>query len=111
MREDMLAEERKPWQDTRNRVEEDADDDGRPPPCVGICYYNKLMALEAKEDLTKHNMVYKQANEEEAPNEELEENESDSNIIVIDDDAQSEHFGANSDKPEATDTIYIDDTP
>ena len=41
-------------------VEEDADDDGRPPPCVGICYYNKLMALEAKEDLTRHNMVYKQ---------------------------------------------------
>merc|ERR1719350_413406 len=29
-------------------------------PCVGICYYNKLLALEAKEDLTSHNDVYKQ---------------------------------------------------
>ena len=28
--------------------------------CVGICYYNKLVALEAKEDLTRHNEVYKQ---------------------------------------------------
>ena len=64
-------------------------------PCVGTCN-------DMDEDI---------GNEEEAPNEEMEETESDSNIIVIDDDAQSEHFGANSDKPEATDTIYIDDTP
>ena len=40
----------------------DDDDEVRPPPCVGICYYNKLVALEAKEDLTRHNEVYKQVN-------------------------------------------------
>jgi hypothetical protein len=40
----------------------DGDDEARPPPCVGICYYNKLVALEAKEDLTRHNEVYKQVN-------------------------------------------------
>ena len=40
----------------------DDDDEARPPPCVGICYYNKLVALEAKEDLTRHNGVYKQVN-------------------------------------------------
>lgn len=35
------------------------DEEERPTACVGICYYNKLMALEAKEDLANHNMVYK----------------------------------------------------
>ena len=35
------------------------DEEDRPTACVGICYYNKLMALEAKEDLANHNMVYK----------------------------------------------------
>ena len=36
------------------------DEEERPTACVGICYYNKLMALEAKEDLANHNMVYKE---------------------------------------------------
>ena len=27
--------------------------------CVGLCYYNKLKALEEKEDLTHHNFLYK----------------------------------------------------
>ena len=35
------------------------DEEERPTACVGICYYNKLMALEAKEDLASHNLVYK----------------------------------------------------
>ena len=35
------------------------EDEARPKACVGICYYNKLMALEAKEDLASHNLVYK----------------------------------------------------
>ena len=37
------------------------DREGRPPPCVGICYYKKLQALQAKEDLlASHNYVLKQ---------------------------------------------------
>merc|ERR1719205_425250 len=60
MREDLLTDQRKPWQDIRNMPTPDGDDEVRPPPCVGICYYNKLVALEAKEDLTRHNDVYKQ---------------------------------------------------
>ena len=36
--------------------------------CVGICYYNKLVALEAKEDLTRHNEVYKQVETREKGN-------------------------------------------
>ena len=35
------------------------EEESRPKACVGICYYNKLMALEAKEDLASHNLVYK----------------------------------------------------
>merc|ERR1712130_955637 len=38
--------------------QEEGGDGGK--ACVGICYYNKLVALEAKEDLTRHNEVYKQ---------------------------------------------------
>ena len=37
-------------------------------------------------------------------------NTVDSNIIVIDEDAQSDYLTKNSEKPEATDTIYIDGT-
>ena len=37
-------------------------------------------------------------------------NTVDSNIIVIDEDAQSDYLTKNSEKLEATDTIYIDDT-
>ena len=36
------------------------DEEDRPQACVGICYYNKLQALEAKEDLANHNLVYKE---------------------------------------------------
>ena len=39
---------------------EDEDDAGRPPPCIGICYYEKLMALQAKEEMLKHNDVLKE---------------------------------------------------
>merc|ERR1711936_899903 len=43
----------------RARVAEQEEGDGS-KACVGICYYNKLVALEAKEELTRHNEVYKQ---------------------------------------------------
>ena len=39
-----------------------AEADGRPPPCIGICYYEKLKALEAREELTRHNEVLKEVN-------------------------------------------------
>lgn len=38
---------------------EDEDNDGR-KACVGMCYYKKLKALEEKEDLTRHNFIYKE---------------------------------------------------
>merc|ERR1719244_907278 len=47
------------FKSTRIRDYEE-DEENRAPPYIGICYYNKLMALEAKEDLTRHNLVYKQ---------------------------------------------------
>ena len=75
MKEEMLASERKPWQPLKTsqiifsimifyrifigQQIGAIDEDERPQACVGICYYNKLMALEAKEDLTNHNLVYK----------------------------------------------------
>merc|ERR1719167_2081136 len=43
----------------RARVAEQEEGEGG-KACVGICYYNKLVALEAKEELTRHNEVYKQ---------------------------------------------------
>jgi len=43
----------------RARVAEQEEGEGS-KACVGICYYNKLVALEAKEELTRHNEVYKQ---------------------------------------------------
>merc|ERR1712029_729529 len=61
MKAEMLANERKPWQPPKPRqVPGNLDEEERPTACVGICYYNKLMALEAKEDLANHNMVYKE---------------------------------------------------
>merc|ERR1711997_894980 len=52
MKEEMLANERKPWQPPKQRqFSESYEEESRPKACVGICYYNKLMALEAKEDL------------------------------------------------------------
>ena len=57
------------------------------------------------------------ANEEDNDNEAFEHmdeeetsNTADSNIIVIDEDAQIEYINKNSEKPEASDMIYIDDT-
>ena len=45
------------------------------------------------------------------PNEKnISTNTEDSNIIVIDEDAQSDYLTKNSENPAATDTIYIDDT-
>jgi len=44
----------------RARVAEQEEGGEGGKACVGICYYNKLVALEAKEDLTRHNEVYKQ---------------------------------------------------
>ena len=44
----------------RARVAEQEEGGEGGKACVGICYYNKLVSLEAKEDLTRHNEVYKQ---------------------------------------------------
>ena len=35
------------------------ENEGRPPPCVGICYYQKLQALQEREKLLNHNDVLK----------------------------------------------------
>ena len=48
----------------RARVAEQEEGGEGDKACVGICYYNKLVALEAKEDLTRHNEVYKQVGAE-----------------------------------------------
>merc|ERR1719427_1425338 len=104
MREDLLAEQDKQhWRNTRNRVDPDYDEEGRPPPCVGICYYNKLQALQEKEDMTNHNEVYKQPDEPcdgdcNVMDEEDNSTNVDNNIIVIDEDAHSD--SKTSDQPE-----------
>jgi len=36
------------------------ENEGRPPPCVGICYYQKLQALQEREKLLNHNDVLKE---------------------------------------------------
>merc|ERR1712130_1090647 len=51
---------RVPWAVRIQREEEQEEGGDGGKACVGICYYNKLVALEAKEDLTRHNEVYKQ---------------------------------------------------
>ena len=50
-----------------------------------------------------HNEAFERVDEED------NSNTADSNIIVIDEDAQSEYFSKNSEKPEVSDMIYIDD--
>merc|ERR1712088_963037 len=76
MKEEMLANERKPWQPPKQRRFSDSyEEESRPKACVGICYYNKLMALEAKEDLASHNLVYKDQKEGKS---------GDNNVILID---------------------------
>lgn len=58
-----LQDEEKRQQDSLTFLHAE-DREGRPPPCVGICYYKKLQALQAKEDLlTSHNYVLKQEEE------------------------------------------------
>merc|ERR1712018_272047 len=65
MKEEMLANERKPWQPPKqSQFSNSMEDEARPKACVGICYYNKLMALEAKEDLVSPNLVYKEQESE-----------------------------------------------
>merc|ERR1711936_266348 len=131
MKEEMLANERKPWQPPRQSQFSNSDEDeARPKACVGICYYNKLMALEAKEDLASHNLVYKDQadsdpcdindtacneieediifNKDEKEEEDSSEKSSDNNLIVIDDDDQSGERRKNPAVSD-TDTIYIDE--
>lgn len=63
-----LMEEQKRQQDTytvTHAADPEEDREGRPPPCVGICYYKKLQALQAKEALlASHNYVVKQEEED-----------------------------------------------
>merc|ERR1712079_141226 len=124
MKEEMLANERKPWQPPKQRQFSDSyEEESRPKACVGICYYNKLMALEAKEDLASHNLVYKDQKEEPCDNDsacnEMEEDiifnteqqegkSGDNNVILID----GENQGAGRKKSLNSGdlgAIYIDD--
>ena len=66
-------------------------------PCDGVC--NDMEEDIANEE-ESHNEIFEHIDEEETSN------TADSNIIVIDEDAHSEYR-----KPEATDMIYIDDSP
>merc|ERR1711879_159739 len=124
MKEEMLANERKPWQPPKQRQFSDSyEEESRPKACVGICYYNKLMALEAKEDLASHNLVYKDQKEEPCDKDsacnEMEEDimfntdqqegkPSDNNVILIDEDHQE---AGRKKSPHTGDlgTIYIDE--
>ena len=70
-------------------------------PCDGTC--NDLDEdIASQED--DHNEAFEHSIEDNNANTE------DSNIIVIDEDAQSDYLTKNSENPAATDTIYIDDT-
>merc|ERR1712038_1704634 len=129
MKAEMLANERKPWQPLKTRQIGNIEEEDRPTACVGICYYNKLMALEAKEDLANHNLVYKDQKEEPCDNEnsacdEMEEDiifntdqqqqgnsqekSSDNNVIVIDEDDQAAGRRKSSGAGDMG-SIYIDD--
>ena len=67
--------------------------------CDGDCNDMDEDITNEEEDESE---TFRTADEEENPN------SGDSNIIVIDEDAQSD--SKDSEKPEATDMIYIDDT-
>merc|ERR1711976_369530 len=126
MKAEMLANERKPGQPPKPRQVGSLDEEERPTACVGICYYNKLMALEAKEDLANHNMVYKtDSKDKEEPcdnqincnnideditlHDDINPESSDNNVIVIDDEqAQNDVKIRHSSSSEASDAIYID---
>ena len=60
-------------------------------PCDGVC---DDMEEDIANDEVNHNEIFEETS-----------NTANSNIIVIDEDAQSEYR-----KPEATDMIYIDDS-
>lgn len=49
----------------KHNAENDENDDRK--ACVGMCYYKKLKALEEKEDLTRHNFIYKGEEEAKEP--------------------------------------------
>ena len=66
-------------------------------PCDGTCD-------DMDEDIASQEDAFEHMAEDDNTN------TVDSNIIVIDEEAQSDYFTENSEKPEATDTIYIDDT-
>ena len=70
-------------------------------PCDGTCD-DMDEDISSQED--DHNEAFEHIFEDDNAN------TVDSNIIVIDEDAQSDYLTKNSEKPEATDTIYIDDT-
>merc|ERR1711971_615358 len=125
MKEELLANERKPWQPPKQREFSDSyEEEARPKACVGICYYNKLMALEAKEDLASHNLVYKDQRDEPCDNdsacnemeedimfntEEQEGKSSDNNLILIDEDDQQAAGRKKSRSGGDLGAIYIDD--
>ena len=70
-------------------------------PCDGTCD-DMDEDIPSQED--DHNEAFEQMVDDDNAN------MVDNNIIVIDEDAQSDYLTKNSEKPEATDTIYIDDT-
>jgi len=128
MKAEMLANERKPWQplNLKPRQIGNIEEEDRPTACVGICYYNKLMALEAKEDLANHNLVYKDQSSNNIPEpcdnnicNDMEEDitvsdemgpeiSPESNVIVIDDEAGAVRRHGHGSSVTG-DTIYIDD--
>merc|ERR1711893_342450 len=104
----MLANERKPWQplNLKPRQIGNIEEEDRPTACVGICYYNKLMALEAKEDLASHNLVYKdQGDSGPCDINDTACNEMEEDIIFDEDEESGERRKAAAE----SDTIYIDD--
>ena len=70
-------------------------------PCDGTCD-DMDEDIPSQED--DHNEAFEHIVEDDNAN------TVDSNIIVIDEDAQSDYLTKNSENPAATDTIYIDDT-
>jgi len=56
---EMLAEEKRK-EDELPFIKRKALKRTGPPPCVGICYTQKLEALKAREELTRHNEVLKE---------------------------------------------------
>jgi len=57
---EMMEEEQAKQQLPFIKKADVAVDGDRPPPCVGICYYHKLQALQAREEMTRHNQILKE---------------------------------------------------